>query len=193
MYILSTFGRWLRAHPHSQNRRVSRAGATGLEPATSAVTGQRSNLLSYAPAMLGAPGRRSVPLQYAKAGPSAPPRQDWPAGQLSTRLPAHGARRSHPSAEFEPADGDARGPARRARRDRSVPAGRNQLLARAHAALRSTTRCRCCSRRTSASGRSSRCACSTATWCSCSGRPPTTTSRSRTRPTSRGANRTSAT
>ena len=48
------------------------AGATGLEPATSAVTGQRSNLLSYAPAMLGAPGRRSVPLQYAKAGPSAP-------------------------------------------------------------------------------------------------------------------------
>ena len=28
------------------------AGATGLEPATSAVTGQRSNLLSYAPAML---------------------------------------------------------------------------------------------------------------------------------------------
>ncbi len=32
----------------------SMAGATGLEPATSAVTGQRSNLLSYAPAMLGA-------------------------------------------------------------------------------------------------------------------------------------------
>jgi hypothetical protein len=48
-------------------------GATGLEPATSAVTGQRSNLLSYAPAMLGAPGRRSVPLQYAKAWPSAMP------------------------------------------------------------------------------------------------------------------------
>jgi hypothetical protein len=46
-------------------------GATGLEPATSAVTGQRSNLLSYAPAMLGAPGRRSVPLQYAKPRPSA--------------------------------------------------------------------------------------------------------------------------
>jgi site-specific DNA recombinase len=32
------------------------AGATGLEPATSAVTGQRSNLLSYAPAMREAPG-----------------------------------------------------------------------------------------------------------------------------------------
>jgi site-specific DNA recombinase len=48
------------------------AGATGLEPATSAVTGQRSNLLSYAPAMLGAPGRRSVPPQYAKAGPQGP-------------------------------------------------------------------------------------------------------------------------
>jgi DNA invertase Pin-like site-specific DNA recombinase len=51
---------------------VPKAGATGLEPATSAVTGQRSNLLSYAPAMLGAPRRRSVLPQYAKAGPSAP-------------------------------------------------------------------------------------------------------------------------
>jgi DNA invertase Pin-like site-specific DNA recombinase len=51
---------------------ATNTGATGLEPATSAVTGQRSNLLSYAPAMLGAPGRRSVPAQYAKAGPSAP-------------------------------------------------------------------------------------------------------------------------
>jgi hypothetical protein len=35
--------------------RVS-TGATGLEPATSAVTGQRSNLLSYAPAIARDPG-----------------------------------------------------------------------------------------------------------------------------------------
>ena len=45
------------------------AGATGLEPATSAVTGQRSNLLSYAPAMLARPRGPSVLLQYAKAWP----------------------------------------------------------------------------------------------------------------------------
>ena len=30
---------------------VPKAGATGLEPATSAVTGQRSNQLSYAPSL----------------------------------------------------------------------------------------------------------------------------------------------
>ena len=48
---------------------VPKAGATGLEPATSAVTGQRSNLLSYAPAMASryATGRRSALAQYAKA------------------------------------------------------------------------------------------------------------------------------
>ena len=32
------------------------AGATGLEPATSGVTGRRSNQLSYAPAALDAEG-----------------------------------------------------------------------------------------------------------------------------------------
>jgi site-specific DNA recombinase len=61
-------------HPKADRKRgVTKAGATGLEPATSAVTGQRSNLLSYAPAMLGAPGRRSVHDQYAKAERPAPP------------------------------------------------------------------------------------------------------------------------
>jgi hypothetical protein len=34
------------------------AGATGLEPAASAVTGQRSNQLSYAPAGVGSSYRR---------------------------------------------------------------------------------------------------------------------------------------
>ena len=75
---------------------ATKAGATGLEPATSAVTGQRSNLLSYAPAMLGAPGRRSVPAQYAKAGPSAPARHET-GRPASFRLGfADGARRAPP-------------------------------------------------------------------------------------------------
>ena len=41
------------------------AGATGLEPATSAVTGQRSNQLSYAPARTGSQnvGKRHLPRQ----------------------------------------------------------------------------------------------------------------------------------
>src|ERR1035441_2330918 len=37
------------------------AGATGLEPATSAVTGQRSNQLSYAPAGVDSSYRRPQP------------------------------------------------------------------------------------------------------------------------------------
>jgi hypothetical protein len=59
-------------HPKADaDDEATKAGATGLEPATSAVTGQRSNLLSYAPAVPGRPGRRPVPLQYAKPRPWA--------------------------------------------------------------------------------------------------------------------------
>ena len=39
------------AKARRDGRKCGEAGATGLEPATSAVTGQRSNLLSYAPAI----------------------------------------------------------------------------------------------------------------------------------------------
>ena len=73
----------LSASP-SQNRNVEqmyKAGATGLEPATSAVTGQRSNLLSYAPAICAGLRRGgSVPLQYAKAR-----RQARSAAKLAAR------------------------------------------------------------------------------------------------------------
>src|ERR1700751_5580341 len=72
-----------------------KAGATGLEPATSAVTGQRSNLLSYAPALAAEPCDPAAGPQYAKAGPQARARgprrgrgrrwrraaRNWPAGQ----------------------------------------------------------------------------------------------------------------
>jgi hypothetical protein len=50
---------------------VPKAGATGLEPATSAVTGQRSNQLSYAPAMTLQQAAPEAPAQYAKAGRSS--------------------------------------------------------------------------------------------------------------------------
>ncbi len=68
-------------------RGVTKAGATGLEPATSAVTGQRSNLLSYAPASPGTPGTR-VPRLTSMSRRRAGPRGDenWPAGQGSIRL-----------------------------------------------------------------------------------------------------------
>ena len=56
------------AYPYEKGRPLGRpnllktlAGATGLEPATSAVTGQRSNQLSYAPAGVGSSYRRPHP------------------------------------------------------------------------------------------------------------------------------------
>ena len=47
------------------------AGATGLEPATSAVTGQRSNQLSYAPAGVGQELKAAPPPSQGNASPPA--------------------------------------------------------------------------------------------------------------------------
>jgi hypothetical protein len=75
MYVLSTLSaalaliqppRFSAELAHLQG--VWGTGATGLEPATSAVTGQRSNQLSYAPRLHGemAPALRAHAFQYAK-------------------------------------------------------------------------------------------------------------------------------
>jgi hypothetical protein len=59
------------------------AGSTGLEPAASAVTGQRSNQLNYDPAFLCVNNARGLTLA------SAPRRQEWWAVRDSNpRLPA---------------------------------------------------------------------------------------------------------
>src|SRR5215831_2142490 len=56
------------------------AGAAGLEPVTSAVTGQRSNQLSYAPAF-GAAERKDTPsprqAEVEKFGQQTPRRWGW--------------------------------------------------------------------------------------------------------------------
>src|SRR5690606_18712645 len=58
-----------RAKPFGILRKV--AGATGLEPAASAVTGQRSNQLSYAPAGVGVSYRGGSSKSRTSLG------QDW--------------------------------------------------------------------------------------------------------------------
>jgi hypothetical protein len=44
------------------------AGAAGLEPVTSAVTGQRSNQLSYAPACGASEPKKPAPFRQAELG-----------------------------------------------------------------------------------------------------------------------------
>jgi hypothetical protein len=71
------------------------AGATGLEPATSGVTGRRSNQLSYAPATgdrgapsyLGASGVSSNSPVNAMARPA--PRRPYRAAQKSVHRPLY--------------------------------------------------------------------------------------------------------
>ena len=75
-----------RALCQPQNRRTCRqfpkTGATGLEPATSGVTGRRSNRLSYAPRVLGIP-------EYGKPGPTiGPPRRAARSARHSNSEPA---------------------------------------------------------------------------------------------------------
>ena len=73
---------------------ATKAGATGLEPATSAVTGQRSNQLSYAPARACGPRGQYAWAEYRSAAtctgsprrqrrPAHRSRPSWPASQLA--------------------------------------------------------------------------------------------------------------
>jgi retinoid hydroxylase len=81
---------------------VTTAGATGLEPATSGVTGRRSNQLSYAPAFLRGSFRISRPYAHPVCQPArlsadvganatyVPPRSAAPESRLA--VPAHPCR-----------------------------------------------------------------------------------------------------
>ncbi len=69
---------------------VTKAGATGLEPATSGVTGRRSNQLSYAPAFCAGRFRivrTCAPFQYANPPPLPPASLVWP-GRSPSAPPA---------------------------------------------------------------------------------------------------------
>jgi hypothetical protein len=88
-----------------QNRlfagKAGEAGATGLEPATSAVTGQRSNLLSYAPAIARSAGAtfRAPPVWQGWRKIPAPPKlASRPVFRLGL---LGGARRTSSPAELE--------------------------------------------------------------------------------------------
>jgi hypothetical protein len=76
---------------------VSKAGATGLEPATSGVTGRRSNQLSYAPEQVGmasvAGDRRSSPPRPYGAG-AADAKASYPTLTVNTPEPSPAERKS---------------------------------------------------------------------------------------------------
>ncbi len=96
----------------NRQRGVTNTGATGLEPATSAVTGQRSNLLSYAPAIASLPGLgRGAPAvcQGLSSDPGFP--QIGRSAKASIGLPL-GARRPPSDAQLEPLRGALERPAR---------------------------------------------------------------------------------
>jgi hypothetical protein len=77
----------------------SMAGATGLEPATSGVTGRRSNQLSYAPAALD-PQRALLVfppkgVKYAQQRGATPSRSEWWAMRDLNPRPPRCKRSSH--------------------------------------------------------------------------------------------------
>src|SRR3954452_6523065 len=75
-------------HETSEWCGLQRTGATGLEPATSGVTGRRSNQLNYAPG-----SRRSVAAACAGATVGAVTRVDWIALVIAALTALSGLKR----------------------------------------------------------------------------------------------------
>jgi len=123
------------------------------------------------------------------------PKQNWPASQTaprSSRLTPCPSSSRHGCATKTPFASSPRTSS--TNEPRACPTRLGTPASRwREPSVSSRSRFPCCWKATSAMARSSRCACCTATSCSCSGRRPTTTSPSRTPTTFSGANRTFAT
>ena len=160
--------------------RGGKAGATGLEPATSAVTGQRSNQLSYAPAIArGAPGALARSLSMPRLAPAAglgapqcrahaPARTGQPASACA-RLAARGARRPPADARRNPFSVLLEDLRDERSADVPFPPGETRFSLPRTRRFAERTAADAARVPTSATARSSRCGCSTATSCSCSG------------------------
>ncbi|MCW2952889.1 MAG: hypothetical protein JWQ48_2059 [Conexibacter sp.] len=117
---------------------MPKAGATGLEPATSGVTGRRSNQLSYAPQgdRKYVTGPTWARLRRATAvAPASVCHQAVASWLRSQYAPRHARHRARTGAE-QPGPAHRRRPARRAALTGRLPTGRARLQPATHVPLR---------------------------------------------------------